>query len=229
LVGAIASLPFYLQDHKADLEAAATKGLVRRADITRLQLDGLGTEPLVLQAELVINTTPLSLSASAGAADAPDGARWPFQVQGPTAAPLGQIAGINGLPAGPFRLDTGLRWDGQILQASAIDGSSEADVLPAPLIVSDGEISVPSDGTWSARLTGKLGDRPRTLQLTPVAVPKGNAQTPETKTVGALEIKATLADGRFDGELRPAADDGRALLSGTLNAGHVTLKAFTQG
>ncbi len=98
---------------------------VRRADITRLQLDGLGAEPLVLQAELSINQTPLTLSARAGAADAPTGARWPFQVQaqsadtrveligsapapfattgldaklqvlGPTAVPLGNIAGIN--------------------------------------------------------------------------------------------------------------------------------------
>ena len=115
---------------------ASPKAPVRRADITRLQLDGLGAEPLVLQAELSINDTPLTLNARAGAADAPTSARWPFQlqaqsaetrvelngsapapfattaldaklqVQGPTAVPLGQIAGINGLPAGPFRVET---------------------------------------------------------------------------------------------------------------------------
>jgi uncharacterized protein involved in outer membrane biogenesis len=232
---------------------ASPKASVRRADITRLQLDGLGAAPLVLQAELMINQTPLTLSARAGAADAPIGARWPFQIQaqsaetrlelngsapapfettgldaklqvhGPTAVPLGKIAGINGLPAGPFRLETGLSWDGQTLQASAINGSSEADVLPAPLTVSDGEISVPLHGPWSVRMTGKLGDRPATLQLAPVATPKGDAQTSETKTGGALAIKATLAEGRFDGELRPASGAARALLSGKLNVGTVTL------
>ena len=237
---------------------ASPKAPVRRADIVRLQLDGLGAEPLVLQAQLLINQTPLTLSARAGAADAPTGARWPFQiqaqsaetrvelngsapapfettgldaklqVQGPTASPLGQIVGINGLPAGPFRLETGLSWDGQTLQASAINGSLEADVLPAPLTVSDGEISVPLHGPWSVRMTGKLGDRPATLQLTPVAVPKTDDQTAGTQTTdvqatGALAIKATLAEGRFDGELRPASRDARAMLSGKLRAGTVTL------
>ena len=237
---------------------ASPKAPVRRAHITRLQLDGLGAEPLLLQAELSINDTPLTLSARAGAADAPSGARWPFQVQaqsadtrvelngsapapfattgldaklqvqGPTVVPLGQIAGINGLPAGPFRFETGLSWDGQTLKASAINGSSEADVLPAPLSVSDGEISVPLHGPWSVRMTGKLGDRPATLQLTPVAVPKTSGQTAGTQTAdvqatGALAIKATLAEGRFDGELRPASGDARALLSGKLHAGTVTL------
>ena len=37
----------------SEITFAAAKGLVRRADITRLQLDGLGAEPLVLQAELI--------------------------------------------------------------------------------------------------------------------------------------------------------------------------------
>jgi hypothetical protein len=72
-------------------------------------------------------------------------------------------------------------------------------------------------------MTGKLGDQPATLQLTPVAAPKGDTQTPETKTAGALTIEATLADGRFDGELRPASGDARALLSGKLKVGTVTL------
>ena len=232
---------------------ASPKAPVRRADITRLQLDGLGAEPLVLQAELTINQTPLTLNARAGAADAPTGARWPFQlqaqsgdtrielngsapapfattgldaklqVQGPTVVPLGKIAGINGLPAGPFQLKTGLSWDGKTFEASGITGSSQADVLPAPLTISDGEISVPLHGPWSVRMTGKLGDQPATLQLTPVAVPKGDTQTPETKTAGALTIEATLADGRFDGELRPASGDTRALLSGKLKVGTVTL------
>ncbi|MBK1722597.1 AsmA family protein [Thiocystis violacea] len=227
---------------------ASPRTLVRRADITRLQLDGLGAEPLDLQAELTINQTPLTVSARAGAADAPTGARWPFQVQaqsadirielngsapapfattgldakfqvqGPTAVPLGKIAGIKGLPAGPFRLETGLSWDGQTLAVSAIKGSSAADVLPAPLTVSDGEISVPLHGPWSARMTGTLGDRPGTLQLTPVAVPKAGHQT-----AGTLAIKARLAEGRFDGELRPASGDARARLSGKLNVGTVTL------
>jgi len=242
----------------SEITFASPKAPVRRADITRLQLDGLGAEPLVLQAELMINQTPLTLRARAGAADAPTGARWTFQVraqsadtrvelngsapapfetagldaklqaQGPTAIPFGQIAGINGLPAGPFRLETGLSWDGQTLQASAINGSSGADVLPAPLTVSDGEISVPLDGPWSVRMTGKLGDRSGTLQLAPVAAPNGNDQTAGTQTAGvqatgALAIKATLAEGRFDGELRPASGDARALLSGKLNVGTLTL------
>lgn len=243
----------------SDISFAAAKGPVRRAEITRLQLDGLGAEPLVLQAELVINATPLSLSGKAGAEDARAGARWPFelltqsadtrvelngsapapfattgldaklQVQGPTAAPLGQIAGINGLPAGPFRLETDLSWDGQTLEARAINGSSQADGLPAPLTISDGEISVPLHGPWSVQLTGKLGDQPGALQLTSVALPQGAAQTPDTKTAGALAIKATLADGRFDGELQLAAkNDAPARLSGTLNAGSVSLDAFTK-
>ena len=248
----------------SEIAFAAAKGLVRRADVTRLQLDGLGAQPLVLQAELLINETPLTLSASAGAADAPAGARWPFQVQaqsadtrvelngsapapfdstgldaklqvqGPTAMPLGQIAGIEGLPEGAFRLDTGLTWDGRTLQASAINGSLEADVLPAPLTISDGEVSVSAASDWSVRLAGKLGDRPGTLQLTPVATPKGGApatgaQDQGTKTTGALAIKATLAEGRFDGELRPASGDSRALLSGKLNVGTVTLGEIAQG
>ena len=232
---------------------ASPKAPVRRADITRLQLDGLGAEPLVLQAELSINETPLTLNARAGAADAPTGARWPFrlqaqsgdtrielngsapapfattgldaklQVQGPTVVPLGKIAGINGLPPGPLQLKTDLRWDGKTFGASGITGSSQAHVLPAPLTISDGEISVPLHGSWSVRMTGKLGDRPATLQLTPVAVPKDDTQAPETKTAGALTIEATLADGRFDGELRPASGDTRALLSGKLKVGTVTL------
>ena len=226
---------------------------VRSADITRLQLDGLGAQPLVLQAELSINDTPLTLNARAGAAEAPTGARWPFQlqaqsgetrielngsvpapfattgldaklqVQGPTVVPLGKIAGVNGLPPGPFQLETSLSWDGKTFDARGITGSSQAHVLPAPLTISDGEISVPLHGPWSVRMTGKLGDQPATLQLTPVAAPKGNTQTPETKTAGALKIEATLADGRFDGELRPASGDSRALLSGKLKAGTVTL------
>ncbi|MTW22301.1 AsmA family protein [Allochromatium palmeri] len=237
---------------------ASPKAPVRRADITRLQLDGLDAEPLVLQAELTINQTPLTLSARAGAADAPTGARWPFQIQaqsaethvelsgsapapfattgldaklqlrGPTAVPLGKIAGINGLPAGPFRLETELSWDDQTLEASAINGSSEADVLPAPLTISDGEISLPLHGPWSLRMTGKLGNRPATLQLASVAAPKAVDQTTRTQptggeATGVLAIKATLAEGRFDGELRPASSNARALLSGTLNVGTVSL------
>lgn len=243
---------------------ASPKAPVRRAAITRLQIDGLGAEPLILQAELMINKTQLTLSARAGAADAPTGTRWPFQVraqsgdtrvelngsapapfattgldakllvQGPTASPLGQIAGINGLPTGPFRLKTSLIWDGQTLQASAINASSEADVLPAPLTVSDGEIRVPLHGPWSVRLTGKLGDLPGTLQLTPVATTKtrdqsASTQTTGAKATGALAIKATLAEGRFDGELRPASVDAKALLSGKLNVGTVRLDESTQG
>jgi uncharacterized protein involved in outer membrane biogenesis len=234
----------------SEIAFSAAKGVVRRADVTRLQLDGLGVQPLALQAELVINETPLTLNASAGAADSQAGARWPFQVQarsadtrvelngsaptpfdpagldaklqveGPTASPLGQIAGIHGLPAGPFRLDTGLTWDGRTLKASAISGSSEADVLPASLIVSDGEISVSADGPWSLRIAGKLGDRIGTLQLTPKA---------GTRTTGDLAIKATLADGSFDGELRPASGDERALLSGTLKVGKVSFEGTGQG
>ncbi|NEX21310.1 AsmA family protein [Thiorhodococcus mannitoliphagus] len=237
-----------LQLIDSQITFASPTSRVRRADITRLQLDGLGAEPLVLQAELVINQTPLTVSARAGAADAPTGARWPFQIeaqsgetrvelngsapapfattgldaklqmQGPTLSPLGQIAGIDGLPAGPFRLDTGLSWDGETLQVSAINGSSEADVLPAPLTISDGEISVPLDGLWSLGMTGTLGDRPGTLQLTPVAKPKAGDQT-----AGALAIKARLAEGRFDGELRPASGDARAQLSGKLEVGTLTL------
>jgi len=247
-----------VQVTESQITFASPKASTRRADITRLQLDGLGAEPLVLQAELMINQTPLTLSGRAGAADAPTGARWPFQlqaqsgdtrvelkgsapapfattgldaklqVQGPTAVPLGKIAGINGLPPGPFRLDTDLSWDGKTFHASAINGSSQADVLPAPLTVSDGEISVPLHGPWSARMTGKLGDRPATLQVTPVAGPKAETQTPETKTAGALAIKATLAEGRFDGELRPASGDGRALLSGKLDVGTVRLQDGAQ-
>jgi len=243
---------------ESQITFASPKTPLRRADIKRLQLDGLGAEPLVLQAELMINETPLTLSGRAGAADTPTGAHWPFQlqaqsgdtrvglkgsapapfattgldakllVQGPTAVPLGRIAGINGLPPGPFRLDTDLSWDGKTFQASAINGSSQADVLPAPLTVSDGEISVPLHGPWSARMTGKLGNRPATLQVTPVAAPKAETQTPETKNAGALAIKATLAQGRFDGELRPASRDARALLSGKLNVGTVTLQDGAQ-
>ena len=232
---------------------ASPKAPVRRADITRLQLDGLGAEPLVLEAELSINETPLTLNARAGAAEAPSGARWPFQlqaqsgdtrvelngsapapfattgldaklqVQGPTVVPLGKIAGVNGLPPGPFQLGTALSWDGKTFEVSAINGSSQAHVLPAPLIISDGEIRVPLHGPWSVRMTGKLGEQPATLQMTPVAVPKGNGQAPETKTVGALTIEATLADGRFDGKLRPESGESRALLSGKLKIGAVTL------
>ena len=168
----------------SEITLASPQAPVRRADIAWLQLDGLGTEPLVVQAALMVNQTPLTLNARAGAANAPTGARWPFQVQaqsadtrvemtgsapapfdpggldaklrghGPTAVPFGQIAGINGLPAGLFRLETDPSWDGQTLQATAINGPSEADVLPAPLTVSDGEISVPRDGPWSVLLTG---------------------------------------------------------------------------
>jgi len=232
---------------------AVPKAPVRRVDITRLQLDGLGTEPLVLQAELSINETPLTLNARAGAAEAPTGASWPFQLQaqsgdsrielngsapapfattgldaklraqGPTAVPLGKIAGVNGLPPGPFQLETRLSWDGKTFAASEITGSSQAHVLPATLTIGDGEISVPLHGPWAVQMTGKLGDQPATLQLTPVAVPKGDTRTPETKTAGALKIEATLADGRFDGELRPASGDSRALLSGKLKAGTVRL------
>ncbi len=237
----------------SQISFASPKAPVRRADITRLQLDGLGAEPLVLQAELSINETPLTLNARAGAAEAPTGARWPFQlqaqsgetrielngsapapfattgldgklqVQGPTAVPLGKIAGVNGLPPGPFQLETSLSWDGKTFDASGITGSSQAHVLPAPLTISDGAISVPLHGPWSVQMTGKLGDQPATLQLTPVAVPKDDTQTPKTKTAGALKIEATLADGRFDGELRPASGDSPALLSGKLKAGMVTL------
>jgi uncharacterized protein involved in outer membrane biogenesis len=232
---------------------AAPKAPMRRADITRLQLDGLGTERLVLEAELTINESPLTLSARAGAADAPTGARWPFQVQaqsadtrislsgsapapfattglnaqlqvqGPTAVPLGQIAGIKGLPAGPFRFETGLSWDGKTFQASAINGSSEADVLPAPLTLSDGQISVPLGGPWSMRMTGKLGDRPATLQVTPVPVPKSDVQSPKARIAGALAIEATLAKDRFDGELRPASGGSLKLLSGKLDVGTIDL------
>ncbi|EGV19953.1 AsmA family protein [Thiocapsa marina 5811] len=252
----------------SEIAFAAAKGLVRRADVTRLQLVGLGAEPLVLEAELLINETPLTLSASAGATDAPtgaqDAARWPFQVQarsadtrvelngsapapfdstgldarlqvqGPTASPLGQIVGIRGLPAGPFRLDTGLTWDGRTLQANAINGSSEADVLPAPLSISDGEISVSTDGPWSVRIAGTLGDRLGTLHLTPVATSEAdartsNARTSDARTTGAVAIEATLADGRFDGELRPASGAARALLSGTLDVGTLNLEEIAQG
>ncbi|MGB5735338.1 MAG: AsmA family protein, partial [Thiohalocapsa sp.] len=237
----------------ARITFASPKAPVRRVDITRLQLDGLGAEPLVLQAELSIKDTPLTLNARAGAAEAPTGARWPFQlqaqsgetrielngsapapfattgldaklqVQGPTVVPLGKIAGVNGLPPGPFQLKTSLSWDGKTFKASGITGSSQANVLPAPLTISDGEISVPVHGPWSVQMTGKLGDQPATLQLTPVPAPKGDTQTPETKTAGALTIEATLADGRFDGELRAASGDSRALLSGKLKVGTVTL------
>ncbi|WP_296806958.1 AsmA family protein [Thiocapsa sp.] len=247
----------------SEIAFAAAQGLVRRADVTRLQLDGLGAEPLVLEAELLINDAPLTLSASAGATDAPadaqDAARWPFQVQarsadthaelngsapapfdstgldaklqvqGPTASPLGQIVGIQGLPAGPFRLDTVLTWDGRTLQASAMSGSSEADVLPAPLSISDGEISVSTDGPWSVRIAGKLGDRLGTLHLTPVATPEADARTSNARTTGAVAIEATLADGRFDGELRPASGEARALLSGTLDVGTLNLEEIAQG
>ena len=232
---------------------ASPKAPVRRADITRLQLDGLGAEPLVLEAELSINETPLALSARAGAADAPSGTRWPFQlqaqsgdtrielkgsapapfattgldaklqVQGPTVVPLGKIAGINGLPPGPFQLKTSLSWNGETFEASGITGSSQAHVLPAPLTISDGAISVPLHGPWSVQMTGKLGDQSATLQLAPVAVPKGDTQTPKTKPAGALKIEATLADGRFDGKLRPESGESRALLSGKLKIGAVTL------
>ena len=83
------------------------------------------------------------------------------------------------------------------------------------------------------RLTGKLGDRSGTLQLTPVATPKDSDQTAGTQTTGgkasgALAIKATFADGRFDGELRPASGDARALLSGKLDVGTVRLSARAQ-
>jgi uncharacterized protein involved in outer membrane biogenesis len=145
---------------ESQVSFASPKAPTRRADITRLQLDGLGAEPLVLEAELMINQTPLTLSARAGAAGLPTGARWPFQlqghsgdtrvalkgsapapfattglvaklqVQGPTAVPLGKIAGIDGLPPGPFRLDTDLSWDGKTFQASAINGTSQATSYP---------------------------------------------------------------------------------------------------
>ncbi len=242
----------------SQITLASPKAPVRRADITRLQLDGLGAEPLVLQAELSINDTPLTVSARAGAADAPAGARWPFQLQaqsgetrvelngsapapfattgldaklqmqGPTIVPLGKIAGVNGLPPGPFQLKTNLSWDGKTFEASKITGSSQAHVLPAPLTISDGAISVPLHDPWSVQVTGKLGDQPATLQLTPVAVPRGDTQTPKSQTAGALKIEATLADGRFDGELRPASGDTRALLSGKLKAGAITLPEGTQ-
>ena len=90
------------------------------------------------------------------------------------------------------------------------------------------------DGPWSVRLTGKLGDQSATLQLTPVATPKDSDQTAGTQTTGAkasgaLAIKATFAEGRFDGELRPASGDAKALLSGKLDVGTVRLDESTQG
>ncbi|EIC20768.1 uncharacterized protein involved in outer membrane biogenesis [Thiorhodovibrio frisius] len=286
-----------IQVFDSEIAFAPAKGRVRRADITELQLDGLGAPPLVLQAELRINQTPLRLSANVGTsagtssgassdasantgansnasdAQAPTGARWPFQVQaqsadtrielngsapapfeisgleaklqvqGPTAIPLGNIAGITGLPDAPFQLNTDLSWSGQTLKASAISGSLDAHALPAPLTLSDGEINISTHQAWSVRLAGKLGDQPAMLQLAPIDPPQGDApvsgaqaggpqttatQSAATKPTSDLMIEATLADSRFNGKLRPASADARARLSGTLKLGAINLGQLTR-
>ena len=91
---------------------ASPKAPVRRAEITRLQLDGLGAEPLVLQAELIINQTPLTLNARAGAADGPAGARWPFQVQAQSAETRIELSGSAPAPFASTGLDVKLQVQG---------------------------------------------------------------------------------------------------------------------
>lgn len=225
-----------------------------RIAVTRLDLNGLGSGQPALDAELLYAQTPISLTGGAGQTDASMPERWPFQVearaggselqiqgsagaafdladlraavaaQGPTLAPLGHLFGTEGLPAGPFKVGFQLTHGAQGTHLSGLSGTLDSRVLPAPVSVTAGDASWTANGRWSLALKGRLGTLPATLKLSPAA---GRGDTGSADR--HLAISATLADGDFDGSLRPASETARALLSGRLRLGSIALDKIAAG
>ncbi len=227
-----------------------------RIGVTRLDLTGLDGEQPLLDAELLYARTPILLTAGAGQTDAAMPARWPFQIQahaegselrvqgsaaaafdvadlraavaaqGPTLAPLGHLFGADGLPDGPFKIDFQLSRSAQGTQLSGLAGTLDSRVLPAPISVVSGDASWSANGRWALALEGRLGTLPATLKLAPAVSPGAGDQA---ATERRLTISATLADGDFDGSLRPSSPTARALLSGRLRLGSVALDKIAAG
>jgi hypothetical protein len=96
------------------------------------------------------------------------------------------------------------------------------------LTINDGKIIVPLHSPWSVRMTGKLGDRPATLQLTPLAVPKADTQTPPTKTPAPWRSRRRSPKAASTASCGRHRVTSRAMLSGKLNVGTVRLQDGAQ-
>ena len=230
-----------LQVLDSTLVFETAQGKTHRLGIRRLDLQGLGSGKLVLEAALAYRDSPLSVSATSGQEGAAQAARWPFTIRakiadatieatGGSSAPfdfsgieadlnlegenlrsLRRLIPLDGLAQGPFRLAFALTHDGAGYRFRNIAGSLDA---PAPLgriDVARGEASVSRDSTLSAALEGAWRQTPATLKLD-----LAHADPRDPGAPRGLEVTATLGDTALSGSLRLASGGARPKITGDL-------------
>ncbi len=226
---------------KSTLVFETAQGTAHRLGIARLDLRGLGSGKLALEAALAYRDMPLSVSATSGREGTAQAARWPFTIRAKTAdatveakggssAPfdasaieanldlkgenlrsLQRLIPLDGLAEGPFRLAFQLTRDGGGYRLRDIAGSLDA---PAPLgriAVTGGEASVSANNALSAALEGDWRQIPAAVKLDLTGADPG---TPDASR--GLKVTAKLGDTALSGSLQLALSGARPKITGEL-------------
>ena len=228
------------------------QGTPRSVAIARLDLQGLGSPELALDAAVRVQGLPFSVSAASGAQGDVKTRRWSFRVRaetddatidakGSSNAPfdlsvldanldlrgrnlksLQRLVALEYLPTGPFQTTFRLTRNETGYRLRDIVGSFDDD-LPGRIVVTKGEASVSVDNTLTASLEGSLGRTGATLKMQ-LAGPGGqNGSDPRQ-----LELVGTLGDTALRGSLRLAPGGARLKITGDLSFTKIDLTGIAQ-
>jgi hypothetical protein len=171
------------------------QGMARRIDIPQLDLRGLGSRKLALEAKVTYQDMPLSVSATSGQEGGVRAQRWPFRIQAKTADATFEAAGssiapfdisgieaevdlkgqnlrslqrlisLEGLSEGPFQITFHLTRDDDGYRFRNIKGSLDALAPLGRIAVTKGDASVSGNNRLSAALEGGWRQIPATVKL----------------------------------------------------------------